>query len=142
MSGFFIFVSLLLHVTAFYFLFILWKKTENQKGKENTSSTDEMIELLEHFSEEIKDENDRLHNLIKRYALDMQEIKEGYAKNSTEAPVLVDDKPSEEEQDAKGQDQQTEEVLQLARKGYTANEIAKMLNRGKGEIELLLKFYA
>jgi DNA-binding NarL/FixJ family response regulator len=143
MDGFFIFFSLMLHLATFYIIFLLWKKNESTYQMKNTESADDVAVLLEQFSKEIKEENERLHDLIKKYADDKKVFKEDQPKKDSMNMEEEEAKPVPvEEQSSNVLDQQTNEVIQLANKGYNANEIAKMLNRGKGEIELLLKFYA
>ncbi|MBU8906986.1 DUF6115 domain-containing protein [Desertibacillus haloalkaliphilus] len=57
---------------------------------------------------------------------------------SYQPPIPTDD---DYKSDDVFEQSETAKVLSLANQGYSANEIAKKLGMGKGEVELLLKFY-
>jgi hypothetical protein len=144
-----IFISLLLNVVCIYFIYLLWKKiVENHKS---TESTDHIEELLELFSQEMRYENERLYKLISdfssknkqdRYKIHKKPVETGIgAINSIE----LNEENNEEDDEVHIESEtkpDTHKVIILSKQGYNAEQIAKMLNRGKGEIELLLKFYA
>lgn len=139
MSGL-IFISLLLNFVCIYFIYILWKKLQQSFQRDAGESFENIGELLELFSQEMREENDRLTQMILQYKNESQQGKriEPELQSETTEPkdesLILEEKTSEEPE--------MNEVLLLAQQGYTAVEIAKKLNRGKGEIELLLKFYA
>lgn len=132
-----IFFSLLLNIICFYFLFRLWKKVHVRPMNQESYINEDVEELLELFSQEMKEENARLHEMIIQFSKQnglnaMQEVAEEVDKNlAEEVKNLHDDENNDRNK-----------VLLLARQGYNAEEIAKMLDRGKGEVQLLLKFYA
>lgn len=137
-----IFFSLLLNVVCFYFLFILWKRIQERDMTQDSNVSEDVGELLELFSQEMKEENARLQKMILQFSKQNQEKHHSISiSNQEEAEDVptdlmedVDYLPSDENKDRN-------KVLLLAREGYNAEEIAKMLNRGKGEVELLIKFY-
>jgi hypothetical protein len=144
-----IFISLLLNVVCIYFIYLLWKKiVENHKS---TESTDHIEELLELFSQEMRYENERLHKLISDFSSkneqDRYKIHEKPVETGIEAinSIELNEENKEEDDEVHIESEtkpDTHKVIILSKQGYNAEQIAKMLNRGKGEIELLLKFYA
>jgi hypothetical protein len=135
-----ILISLFLNFICIYLIVQLWKKLQQISNVKNTADASEDIEaILELFSQEMKEENENLRRLI----LD-------FTKNSSPKSTFGHDEAiNEDEEDQDDSDitnevveTETAKVVQLAKQGHNAEEIAKMLNRGKGEIELLLKFYA
>jgi hypothetical protein len=135
----FIFISILLHITSLYLIFILWKKSEQTKDSSLQEQEIQDLEmLLEEFSLQMKEENEQLKHLILSYQNDLNskqkvEVHPSSNNESDSSALLVNEK-IENETD-------TSEVLLLSKQGFTSTEIAKKLNRGKGEIELLLRFY-
>ncbi|MFG6496760.1 hypothetical protein P8610_15465 [Fictibacillus sp. UD] len=133
--------SLLLNVVCFYFLFVLWKKLQERTITQDTTVSEDVGELLELFSQEMKEENARLHEMILQFSKQNQKkhdsisIQEEAEHVHTDLVENIDHLHSDE-------NKALNKVLLLAQQGYNAEEIAKMLNRGKGEVELLLKFYA
>lgn len=133
-----IFLSLLSNVICFYLIFILWKKLDQQGKTNQIDSTEDLAELLELFAQEMKEENARLQEIILQYSKEARsaevstssEVQSEQVKTDLSAQFQHDNHP------------ERNKVLLLAREGYNAEEIAKKLDRGKGEIELLLKFYA
>jgi hypothetical protein len=143
-----IFFSLVINLVCFYFIYLLWKKiAEIKVNKEPTENIEELLEL---FSQEMRHENDRLHKLISDFS-----SKYEHDNSKSEKPIetgseaiktiAIEEINLEEKNDDEHVDSEinsaTNQVILLAKQGYNAQQIAKMLNRGKGEIELLLKFY-
>ncbi|WP_226534712.1 DUF6115 domain-containing protein [Fictibacillus halophilus] len=144
-----IIISLLLNVVCIYFIYLLWKKIdENHKKAE---STDHIEELLELFSQEMRYENEQLYKLISdlnsKNKHDRQEIHEKPIKKGIESinNNTINEENNEEDDEVHIESKSTpvtNKVIILAKQGYNAEQIAKMMNRGKGEVELLLKFYS
>jgi hypothetical protein len=144
-----ILISLLLNVVCIYFIYLLWKKIdENHKY---TESTDHIEELLELFSQEMRYENEQLYKLISdlnsKNEQDRPDIQDKTNEKGTEAINNndINEENDEEDDEVHIESKKTPDsnkVITLAKQGYNAEQIAKMMNRGKGEIELLLKFYA
>ncbi len=135
-----VFLSLLLNVICLYAVINLRKKLQHQSDSNDTRISEEVEELLELFSEDMKLENERLHKMILKFTEEQQQKYHSTVINETssvESEETQIDNTSLEDHLSKD----TNEVLILAQEGYNAEEIAKMLQRGKGEVELLLKFY-
>lgn len=135
-----VFLSLLLNVICLYAVINLRKKLQHQSDSNDTRISEEVEELLELFSEDMKLENERLHKMILKFTEEQQRNYHSTVINETssvESEETQIDNTSLEDHLSKD----TNEVLILAQEGYNAEEIAKMLQRGKGEVELLLKFY-
>ncbi|MED1864207.1 hypothetical protein P4V41_12150 [Fictibacillus nanhaiensis] len=136
-----VFLSFLLNIVCFYFVINLRKKLQQQSNLNDTRISEELEELLELFSEEMKLENEHLHNMIVKFMQDQQQ--QNLSTDTAEKSSVLSEDP-ETDYNASQDDRltkDTNEVLILAQEGYNAEEIAKMLHRGKGEVELLLKFY-
>ncbi|OOE11906.1 DUF6115 domain-containing protein [Fictibacillus arsenicus] len=144
-----IFISLLLNVVCIYLIYLLWKKLdENHKNAESTDHIEEMLEL---FSQEMRYENEQLYKLISDFSSkneqDKREIQEKTNEIGIEAinSMALKNENNDQIDEVHNQSEtktDTNKVIILAKQGYNAEQIAKMLNRGKGEVELLLKFYA
>jgi hypothetical protein len=144
-------INLLLNFVCIYFIYLLWKKNDQKNSKDETESTENIAELLEIFSQEMREENERLHRLISDFSSNNDHnnvISQEKTFNSGSDKISFTE-TNEEENDVHNNDvvesktnSETDNVIKLANQGYNAEEIAKKLKRGKGEIELLLKFYA
>ncbi|RWZ60465.1 coupling factor for flagellin transcription and translation [Halobacillus fulvus] len=110
------------------------RKTEELELRQKEIAHD--IEgLFQSYLLEIKEENAKLANMANEPRTDSLEaapLKET-KKESYVPPVPEEEAPLYEPS-------LTSRILELKRKGYTIEEIARQLNRGKTEIELLLKF--
>ncbi|MBH0167760.1 DUF6115 domain-containing protein [Fictibacillus sp. 18YEL24] len=133
-----IFISILLNIVCLYLIFNLSNKFQKQSNSHDSKTSEEVEELLELFTEEMKIENERLHEMILKFTQKNHQQKDLDESTIIESEETVTDL---KESDDKHFSKETNEVLTLAQKGYNAEEIAKMLHRGKGEVELLLKFY-
>jgi biopolymer transport protein ExbB/TolQ len=133
-----VFISIMLNIVCLYLIFNLYNKFQKQSNSQNSTTSEEVEELLELFSEEMKIENERLHEMIIKLTQKNHQQKDLVESTNTETE---ENRTDLQEPDEKHFSKETNEVLILAQKGYNAEEIAKMLHRGKGEVELLLKFY-
>ncbi|WP_284139978.1 MULTISPECIES: hypothetical protein [unclassified Virgibacillus] len=153
MISFLLFVSFLLHLISLTVIFIIFKQSYHSKQQ----APDELIQLMETYIEEIKEENRRLQEDIL-----LSKAKEkanfaatpAYIKNEKVAKSEV--VATNEEQDeslihAKGKDDQTDDqveaslqarILQLHHLGKSTDAIAKELNCGKTEAALIIKLHA
>ncbi|ANC76889.1 hypothetical protein ABE65_008770 [Fictibacillus phosphorivorans] len=137
-----VFLSVMLNIVCLYLIFNLNKKLQQQNNSHESKISEEVEELLELFSEEMKMENERLHDMIIEFTqknhqqLVLDEKTDEISNIGTEETDI-----GQKDSDDKHFSKETNEVLILAQKGYNAEEIAKILHRGKGEVELLLKFY-
>jgi DNA-binding NarL/FixJ family response regulator len=128
----------MLNLVCLYLIFNLRNKFQKQSNSHDSKTSEEVEELLELFSEEMKIENERLYEMILKFTQ-----KNHQQKDLDEITIIESEETGTalQESEDKHFSKETNEVLTLAQKGYNAEEIAKMLHRGKGEVELLLKFY-
>ncbi|WP_158737717.1 hypothetical protein [Alteribacillus sp. YIM 98480] len=163
-------ISMAFHLLTF-FIFILFYQ-QQQKLKEERRELygmrEDMEEVLESYTADIKKENEELKHLLhekstsnlkqdqdyfpinteeKKNGLEVQKYKNKHQSFHEPAPQPAE--PSFENYspltDQKAEDTVEQssqaQVLSLASQGYKQDEIAKKLNMGKGEVGLLLKFY-
>ncbi|MFC7372197.1 DUF6115 domain-containing protein [Fictibacillus iocasae] len=134
MSGF-TSISLILHAAAFYFLWQLYKeKKDGQKQQQKMMS--EMEDALALFTIDMQAENDRIIRKIE--ALNEQDHKAPAKEMKPEENHDVFSVPETENAELSSDQKK---ILQLAERGLDSTQIAKEMNRGKGEVDLLLKFY-
>lgn len=143
MIVFLLFISLTLHCITFLSMILLFQKLKRKDTvvEDLKVKKQEIEELLTYYSLEMKAENERFMNeLLMKIRTNTkppqgERVQASLSEEVKNAPQLhglskkVDQKPSLESQ-----------VIRLHEEGYTANEIAKHLHKGQGEIELLLKF--
>lgn len=154
MMGLLLFISFLLHAVSFYGIFHL---------KQRLKETSEIEAILAAYTEEMKEENDRLLRQIKALRKDTPQTfgetsisgqqEDGIDSSQQQLTLPDDEQPTEsedfmitetDESSVKDGKEKTEESLEtkalsLANEGLKQEEIAKKLGRGKGEIELLLR---
>lgn len=182
---FLISISLILHLFTFFWIIILMQKinvhTANPKEFNNVKK--EIEDILLAYTEEMKDENEKLLLELKKMKQEnallnkkIEETKQAIPSESVEhnenvqrsipnkvtpqqrpltnvyaieknrnhddeydqyePPTIV-----EEPQEDIFEQSDTAKVLSLAKQGFNAEQIAKKLDLGKGEVELVLKFY-
>ncbi|QTM99438.1 hypothetical protein ERJ70_09055 [Sediminibacillus dalangtanensis] len=166
MLTFLLFISLLLHIFTFIAIRLLFQKLQ-QNGNEGQAKIDSLQqseEMLSAFLHEIREENDRL---LKELDEPTSKNKHTAQKNSNEgvssafeeeqAPPYkqsyrkryTSDKaedseyvpPMPEVQQDTVEESVTAKVYSLYDQGYTVDEIAKKLDKGKTEVELMVKFH-
>lgn len=143
MTSFLLIISFLLHIAAFVAIYQLYKQTQLPKQE---STSQDMIELFDMYLAEIKEENKHLEKVL----LDKEQNKpteKGYPtphfnerleqKKETHSytlPEIEDDVQFETSLQAK--------ILQLHDQGMSNEEIARKLNSGKTEVDLIVKLHA
>lgn len=149
---------------SFYFIVLLNMKIAHFKEIEEKQQRmkDDMDDAIGAYLAEMKDENDRLiqeMKMIKRGSInnlspitnkqdnamypesisEIAEEKEAVQKNFT-MPQSYVKKAYQNKQSIENKPELEEQVMHLYKKGLSISDIAKRVNRGKTEIELLLKF--
>ncbi|MCA0969112.1 coupling factor for flagellin transcription and translation [Halobacillus litoralis] len=128
------------------------KKTEELELRQQEIASD--IEgMFSSYLMEIKEENQRMSELIDRqpsYGEKVERMEEVQKKEPSKrfpapeySPLETDYQPPEPVTDPPEESFQPSvpsQIMDLKERGYTIDEIAKKLDRGKTEIELLLKF--
>jgi len=162
-------LSLLLHVVAFYFIIILYMKYSTMKDITNTQRQilEETENSMTSFLIDMKDENEKLIKTLltstnmksqKPLAKDLIEVNQKPNPEIKEHPKIELDQNSKElpshlsgldevkdiveftQTSKKNKSPFEIEAINLYKEGNTVEQIAKKLNRGKTEVELLLKF--
>ncbi|MGM7720395.1 Swarming motility protein SwrB [Metabacillus sp. Hm71] len=154
-------ISLLLHIVSFYFIIVLFTKYSTIKDLANTQKKllEETEEAMTGFLIEIKDENERLLSELKQQEkLTVSEERVEVSSKKLLEHGTEMDKTQKELPEYLNSVNKIEDIIELSHfsqekslpfemeainlyeKGYTLEQIAKKLNRGKTEIELLLKF--
>ncbi len=132
-------VSLVLNVLCFYLIAVLWQKQSGGGAAlQDEQVKRELEDLLLAYASEMKEQNDEIMNLIK------ENCGTGPVKTEPAAENHIEDAENGNPAAATEDIQDAilhQDVLNYAESGYTADQIAKMLDRGKGEIELILKFH-
>lgn len=142
MISFLLIISFLLHLISIYAIYMLNKQL---RKKEDTT---EIAQLFEAYLQEIKKENDRLQNDLKRYT-----------HNKSDKPIVVQTEKKERILDHGMKDTEKEwlkhveqvndslessleaRVLQLHHQGLSVTDIAKKLDCGQTEAELIIRFH-
>ncbi|NEU29347.1 hypothetical protein GN156_00915 [bacterium LRH843] len=153
MATIFLIISLLLHGVAFLWIMALRGRQSDVSRTDIQQMKNEMADLLLAYTEEMKAENERLIEQIKGssqrvvQAKPAEEIKmEKRVMPSENKPVIAVDRykdyqpPVAEPEEAIYEQSLTAQVLALKKQGLSAKHIAKTLNIGTGEVELMLKF--
>ncbi|MEJ8765350.1 hypothetical protein WKU33_05655 [Oceanobacillus sp. HCA-5259] len=150
MVSFLLIISFLLHLITLVAIFQLLKKGQQL---ENTANSAELTAALERSLEEIKAENDRLQALMTNHKASSVEQKNQKEESQQPAEQVPAHQPESEEADADvdrllgdapGYELEASlesRVMQLHAKGLTIEEIAKALDCGKTEAELIIRLY-
>jgi ATP/maltotriose-dependent transcriptional regulator MalT len=160
--------SLLLHIVTFYIIIVLFQRMNHLKSQPNVDTFTDLDGMLEAHLEAVRAENQTLIDSIDKsrvvYPKPQQQKVETIVTTDKIEPKSVESPKIETKPVAKKQKQEapmvkveepvytppvenivdqverssTAEVLHLHEKGYSSQEIAKKLNIGKGEVELML----
>lgn len=159
MTGFLLGISFFIHLITLLSIIVVWKRFQATDYQEVDKVKKEMEDILLAYTTEMKEENDA-------FLKDLQRLNQKSSKTvrtTTVQPIYEESNtevtPSVEE-DHMGMDEpvngyappvdETKEdygpsllsqVLSLKEQGYSLEDIAKKVNKGKGEVELLIKFY-
>lgn len=146
-------ISLFLHGVTILWIFVLMKRIDlaNSTKHEGEKLKREIEQLLLSYTAEMKEENEKLiraleqkneKEQLEQKNEEEEKVEEGaeVERETSERPYtlpLLDDESGSIDYTVS----ETARVLALADKGLQADEIAKTLNIGVGEVELLLKFH-
>ena len=149
MVSFLLIISFLLHILALFAIFQLFQQLQTYKKQDDSQ---DVMELLEIYLQEMKEENNRLQTL-----LDKNVVKGQQKQRSTEEPERKSNKETQQfdagsevhdldylidELPVTKVDASLESrVLQLHANGMKIENIARTLNCGKTEVELIIKLY-
>ena len=130
--------SILLHAIAFWLIFSLNNKLKNKQS----TDLEDITELLDLYLDELKEENKQLKEELKENT----KLTQAKETESSHTPLnyLVEEIDDNIETNVENEDfletSIESQVLQLHQQKYTANEIARKLNCGNTEVELIIKF--
>lgn len=160
--------SIILHFFTFYWLVILIQRIKKVEDSQPESLKEEIEESLTAYLLDMKDENEQLLKHLKPLLETKVEAENNVQKRENRVAVQEpmpssvienkDDKGMNNAKEGREEDEAllfeppkmieeetfepslTGQAISLYQQGYNVTEIAKKLNRGKGEIELLIKF--
>lgn len=142
MTSFLLIISFILHIASFTAIYQLHKQVQRSRQTDNSQ---EMVELFDIYLAEIKDENKRLEETLAN-----QEKQNDSNEFSTSAESFNEELYVEEElyksplvvDDVKFETSSQAKILQLHDQGVESEEIARSLNAGKTEVDLIIKLHA
>jgi hypothetical protein len=139
MTSFLLLISFLLHIISFSAIYQLFKQVKHHHQSNTTDSN--IGALFESYLAEFKEENNRLQQALKQtnhaqLKSDSEENMEEIASTIVENVPMVDDSKED-----KVVTSLKANILQLYSKGLSPGEIAKQLNCGKTEAELIIKLH-
>jgi len=144
-------ISFLLHIILLIAIYFLYQQLEQVKHSKNK----QIETVLENFLHEVKEENERLQQQLQEQNHTQEE-----RMNRDEAPSVYENKldqmvnhvqnrenikqkvapePPVDQKVDKLETSLEAQVFQMAKAGMSADQIAQKLDRGKTEIELMLK---
>ncbi|WP_385939167.1 DUF6115 domain-containing protein [Thalassorhabdus alkalitolerans] len=160
MIYFLICISLSLHLLSFYIILIFYRRWQKEAGilKDSHRLTSEIEDLLVAYTAEMKEDNERLLKELEQKTprSDATHHDPGNRKagnNEKDSKRIESSRPDHDSfhkemgmpyipnQKDKVVQSPAAKALSLFSKGLDRDEIAKELDMGKGEVELLLKFY-
>lgn len=132
-------ISFIMHIVLLFIVYKLFQQLNALKQSKN----DDLEHMLDTFLQEIREENEALRHQVKeksnhKTTAKVAEKKSYYTKKEEPVAKLemleMEEKKDDFTPTIQGQ------VYQLLDEGLAVEEIAKRLNRGKTEIELIVKF--
>ena len=134
----FIFISVALHLVSLLCIVLLFlKQTKGTEGR------DEIAASMEVYIEQLEEDNDRLLNEVKAYVdkrenqLDtrLRVVEQARAPEGEEPkkPVII--------QHPSVHNERNQKAVQLYQQGFSIADIARILNCGIGEVELIVNLH-
>ncbi|MGP4107011.1 DUF6115 domain-containing protein [Virgibacillus sp. L01] len=138
MTSLLLIISFLLHLVALVGIFQLFKQVQFLKK----DSSQDVMELLETYLEEIKEENRFLEREIGNPNRNPVSPGNAEAEQKEEQKEEVSEYiPEDAEVEDDSQTSLQAKILQLYDQGITGEDIARQLNCGKTEAELVIKLH-
>lgn len=149
MVSFLLIISFLLHILALFAIFQLFQQLQTYKKQDDSQ---EVMELLDIYLQEMKEENNRLQTLLEKNVDKGQQEQKSSEESEQKSNKKMKqfDAGSEEldldylldELPVSQVDASLESrVLQLHSNGMKIENIARTLNCGKTEVDLIIKLY-
>lgn len=159
MTMFLSIVNFTLIIVIFFLIIILFLRQSRIQNMENSknSAVKEMEEILSAYFIEMKEENGKflkkMHRDQKSAIKNESTIEKNEEKGHIESPltpshidlIVAEESPEAllpkyDDENKDTMDSIVKEAIKLQKQGLSIDKIAKKLNKGKTEIELLLKF--
>ncbi|MCF6410595.1 DUF6115 domain-containing protein [Pseudalkalibacillus salsuginis] len=155
MTGLLLGISFIIHIITLLSIIIVWKRSGAAEQEDFRAMKSEMEDILIAYTAEMKEENEvflkELASLQKEKPVGDRDNKENAATEKPEKkgitePTAAEQReisyspPVSEEKETFGASVSSQ-ILSMQKQGYSLDEIAKKVNKGKGEVELMLKFY-
>ncbi|WP_430785885.1 DUF6115 domain-containing protein [Virgibacillus flavescens] len=145
MTSFLLIISFILHIALFTAIYQLHKQIQRSQQTDNSR---EMMELFDIYLAEIKDENKRLEETL--VSKEIQKDTDEFSAASESAVSFNGEANAEEEtytsprvdDDVRFETSSQAKILQLHHQGLQSEEIARNLNTGKTEVDLIIKLHA
>ncbi|WP_261132874.1 DUF6115 domain-containing protein [Bacillus sp. Marseille-Q3570] len=159
MTAFLLGISFIIHVITLLSLIIIWKRSGAADHQDLKAAKKEMEDILLAYTTEMKEENEaflkELASLDDRRKTDRNQRdingdeipREKRPMNQKASDEIIQDEedkiyspPINEEKETFGVSLGSQ-IISLHNNGYSLDEIAKKVNKGKGEVELMIKFH-
>jgi len=132
MTSFLLLISFMIHIITLIVLFQLYQSYKNSEQAQSK----QLQSLFETYLEEIKQENEKLQSFVRTpKKISETKIDEKIKTGDTAVSLRSNDDAYEVETSLEAQ------ILALAERGFDVDQIAKKLQCGKTEAELILKFH-
>ncbi|WP_067729429.1 DUF6115 domain-containing protein [Oceanobacillus damuensis] len=145
MISFLLIISFLLHVIGMAAIYKLYQQLASLK----TQDAKEIEGLFEAYLQEIRNENRRLQDQLLTAEKNSETIKDSSESAASQETIATDVKEEFSEPYAAGDGPEDileasleSRVLQLHSEGLSQNDIARRLNCGKTEVEIILKLHS
>ncbi|WP_221564367.1 hypothetical protein [Alkalihalobacillus sp. TS-13] len=159
MTAFLLGISFIIHIITLLSLIIVWKRSGVADHQDLKAAKKEMEDILLAYTTEMKEENEaflkELASLDNRRKTESHQAvikgdeipKEKRVMNQEVSDEIILDEeeikyspPINEEKETFGASLASH-IISLHNNGYSLDDIAKKVNKGKGEIELMIKFH-
>ncbi|WLR61722.1 DUF6115 domain-containing protein [Guptibacillus hwajinpoensis] len=136
----FIFISIALHLVSFLCIVLLFLKQTK-----SSDVSEEIATGMEVYIEQLEEENDRLMTEVKSY-VDKRENQldtrlRVLERGKTVSPEVEEQKKPVIIQHPSANNERNQKALQLHSQGFSVTDIARILNCGVGEVELIVNIH-
>ncbi|WP_371017853.1 DUF6115 domain-containing protein [Pseudalkalibacillus sp. JSM 102089] len=136
----FIFISIALHLVSFLCIVLLFLKQTK-----SSDVSEEIATGMEVYIEQLEEENDRLMTEVKSY-VDKRENQLDTRLRVLEHGKTVSPEVEEQQkpviiQHLSANNERNQKALQLHSQGFSVTDIARILNCGVGEVELIVNIH-
>ncbi len=156
MTGLLLSISFIIHIITLLSIIIVWKRSGAAEQEDFRAMKSEMEDILIAYTTEMKEENEvflkELASLQEEKPVGNRDNKENASTEKPEKKRMTGDIPAKAEHEISysppvSKEKETfgasvsSQILSMQKQEYSLDEIAKRVNKGKGEVVLMLKFY-